>query len=137
MDTMGDADQYEYDEELPPPRQPWLTSEALAVTSLALAIGSLFVTGVSQYVVFVVTESLGVNNGSNQQKQVVLFMAPVAIMSFIAVASGVTALKRRSDDRWAGALAVAGLALGAVILLVAAGSMLAVWVHDPVFSPAE
>jgi hypothetical protein len=136
MDTMGDADQYEYDEELPPPRQPWLTSEALAVTSLAMAMGSLFVTGVSQYVVFVVTETLGVN-GSNQQKQVVLFMAPVAIMSLIAVASGVTALKRRSDDRWAGALAVAGVALGAVMLLVAAGSMLAVWVHDPVFSPAE
>jgi hypothetical protein len=46
MDTMGDAEQYEHDEELPPPGEPLLTSEALAVTSLAMAMGSLFMTGV-------------------------------------------------------------------------------------------
>jgi hypothetical protein len=131
MDTMGDAETSERDEELWTPRQPWLTSEALAVTSLAMAMGSLFVTGVSQYVVFVLADTLGLSNGSNQQGQVALFMAPVAIMSLTAVAAGVAALKRRSDDRWASALAIAGVAVGAVILLVAGGAILAAWIHDP------
>ena len=32
MDMMGDAEQYKYDDELPLPREPLLTTEALAVT---------------------------------------------------------------------------------------------------------
>lgn len=49
-------------------------------------------------------------------------MAPVAILSFAAVALGVAALKRRSDNRWVGALALAGAVVGVVVfLLVAVG----------------
>jgi hypothetical protein len=129
MDTMGDAEEIDYDYAAPP-REPLLSSEALAVTSLATAVASLFVSGVSQYVVFVVTNSFGLNNGDDQRKAVALSMAPVAILSFTAVAAGMTALKRRSEDRWVAALAVAGLTVGALIFLLAAAALLVAWTHD-------
>jgi hypothetical protein len=136
MDTMGDAEQFEDDDELPPPR-PLLSSEALAVTSLAMAMASLFVTAVSQYIAFVLANYLGVENGDNQQKQLEIFMTPAAVLSFVAFVCGVTVLKRRPDDRWTGALAVAGAAVGLLVLLMAAASLLVVVTHDPVFSPVE
>lgn len=132
MDTMGDAEQYEYDDEPLRPREPVLTSEALAVTSLAAAISSFFVTTMSQYLVFVFAGALGFSNGGNdQEKQVALLMAPTAFLSFAAVAAGVLALKRRPEDRWAGALAVAGVAIGAVVLLLAAAALVAMLITDP------
>lgn len=130
MDTMGDAEQYEYDDEPLRPREPVLTSEALAVTSLAAAISSFFVTTMSQYLVFVFAGALGLGQ-NDQKKQVALLMAPTAFLSFAAVAAGVLALKRRPEDRWAGALAVAGVAIGAVVLLLAAAALVAMLITDP------
>jgi hypothetical protein len=134
MDTMGDAEQYDDDEELAPPREPWLTSEALAVTSLSMAMASLFITAGSQYVVFVLANYLGINGQNDQQKQLVIFMVPVGLLSFLAFVCGVTALKRRPEDRWTTALAVAGGAVGGVVLLMAVVATVVVVVHEPTFA---
>jgi hypothetical protein len=48
MDTMGDADELYEGDDVPPPRQPLVTTEALAVTSLTAAVTSMLVTGASQ-----------------------------------------------------------------------------------------
>ena len=55
MDTMGDADELYDHDDVPPPRQPLVTTEALAVTSLTAAVTSLLVTSVSQYLIFLQT----------------------------------------------------------------------------------
>jgi hypothetical protein len=120
MDMMGDAEELEYDDEPPPPRPPLLTTETLAVTSLALAVCSMFVTSVSQYAVFLLANALGLNEANSQTKQFALAITPVAVLSFIAVVCGATAVKRRSDDRWVVALAGAGLAVGAMIFVIVA-----------------
>jgi hypothetical protein len=130
MDTVGDAEQYDYDDEPPRPRAPLLTSEALAVTSLATAMGSFLVTTISQYLVFVFAGALGFRTGeSDQEKQVAILLAPTALLSLAAVAAGVIALKRRPEDRWVGAFA--GVAVGAVILLLAGAALLAMLITDP------
>jgi hypothetical protein len=129
MDTMGDAEELDDDEQAPS-RAPLVTPEALAVTSLAVAMGSFFVTTISQYFAFVVTGPLGLT-GSDRGKQVALLMAPSLILSFAAVASGLTALRRRPEDRWVAALAVAGVAVGAVIFLLAAAALVAGFTSNP------
>jgi hypothetical protein len=58
-------------------------------------------------------------------------MTPVAVLSFAAVASGLTALKRRPDDRRASALALAGVVIGAVILVLAAAGLPVALTHNP------
>jgi hypothetical protein len=134
MDTMGDAEQYEYDDELPTPREPLLSDEALAVMSLTAALSSVFVVGLSQYVAFLFSGVFAFNNGDDQVKQAALLMAPTSVLSFIAVAAGVTAVKRRPDNPWAGALAVAGAVVGGLILVLAVAAVLAVWIRDPSFA---
>jgi hypothetical protein len=132
MDTMGDAEQFDDDDEVPRrPRHPVLSPEALAVTSLVSAVSSLLVSGISQSVVFLLANSLGVTNGDDEEKQFAMFMTPVGILSFVAVACGLTALKRQSDDRWVSALAFAGAALGAVIFLLVATGFLIVFTGNP------
>jgi hypothetical protein len=133
MDSMGDAVEYEIGDELPRPQAPLLTSEALAVTALATAMGSLFVTTISQYLAFVVSGPLGLN-GNDRGKQVALLIAPSLILSFAAVAAGLTAVKRRPEDRWVAAMSVAGVAVGAVILVLAAATLLAALVSNPAAS---
>jgi hypothetical protein len=129
MDTMGEADELYDDDDVPPPRQPWVTTEALAVTSLTAAVTSLLVTGVSQYLIFLLANALGLGNDGDRN-QFALYIAPVAIFSLVGVACGVVALKRRSDDRWVAALAFAGVAIGALILLLAATSLLIAYTSD-------
>jgi hypothetical protein len=85
---------------------------------------------VAQYVVFSLANSLGRNDGSFG-KQVGIVMTPVAVLSFAAVASGLTALKRRPDERRASALAFAGVVIGAVILVLAAAGPLVALTHNP------
>jgi type IV secretory pathway VirB2 component (pilin) len=60
----------------------------------------------------------------------VLYIAPIAMMSFLGVACGVVALKRRSDDRWVAALALAGVAIGGLILVFAATSLVLAFTSD-------
>jgi hypothetical protein len=129
MDTMGEADELYDDDDVPPPRQPLVTTEALAVTSLTAAVTSLLVTGVSQYLIFLLANALGLGNDGDRN-QFALYIAPVAIFSLVGVACGVVALKRRSDDRWVAALAFAGVAIGALILLLAATSLLIAYTSD-------
>jgi hypothetical protein len=137
MDAMGDADELGrgdelgHGDELPHRRRPVLTAEALAVTSLATAVTSLFVTGVSQFITFLLQNTLSLNNQDNEQRQFSIVMAPVVALSLTAVVCGVAALKRRSDDRWVGALAVAGTTVGAVIVVLVAATFVAVWIIDP------
>jgi hypothetical protein len=129
MDTMGEADELYDDDDVPAARQPLVTTEALAVTSLTAAVTSLLVTGVSQYLIFLLGNALGLSNDGDRN-QIALYIAPVAILSLVGVACGVVALKRRSDDRWVGALAFAGVALGGLILLLAATSLLITYTSD-------
>jgi hypothetical protein len=129
MDTMGDADELYDHDDLPPPRQPLVTTEALAVTSLTAAVTSLLVTSVSQYLIFLLANALGLGNDGDR-KQFAFYIAPVAILSLVGVVCGVVALKRRSDDRWAAALAFAGVAIGGLILLLAAASLLIAYTSD-------
>jgi peptidoglycan/LPS O-acetylase OafA/YrhL len=129
MDTMGEADELHDDDDVPAARQPSVTTEALAVTSLTAAVTSLLVTGVSQYLIFLLGNALGLSNDGDRN-QIALYIAPVAILSLVGVACGVVALKRRSDDRWVGALAFAGVALGGLILLLAATSLLITYTSD-------
>ena len=130
MDTMGDADELYDHDELPPPRQPLVTTEALAVTSLTAAVTSLLVTSVSQYLIFLRANALGLGNDGDRN-QFAFYIAPVAILSLVGVVCGVVALKRRSDDRWAAALAFAGVAIGGLILHLAATSLLIAYPSDP------
>jgi hypothetical protein len=129
MDTMGDADELYDHDDLPPPRQPLVTTEALAVTSLTAAVTSLLVTSVSQYLIFLLANALGLGNDGDRN-QFAFYIAPVAILSLVGVVCGVAALKRRSDDRWAAALAFAGVAIGGLILLLAAASLLIAYTSD-------
>jgi hypothetical protein len=122
MDMMGDGEEFAYDDEGEPPvpRQPLVTSEALAVTSLAAAVCSLLVTGVSQYLIFLLAQSLGLVDEADQDKQFALYMTPTAVMSVAAIGCGVIAIKRRPEDRWVGALAFAGVVVGVLTTLLAA-----------------
>jgi hypothetical protein len=129
MDTMGDADELYDHDDLPPSRQPLVTTEALAVTSLTAAVTSLLVTSVSQYLIFLLSNALGLGNDGDRN-QFAFYIAPVAILSLVGVVCGVVALKRRSDDRWAAALAFAGVAIGGLILLLAAASLLIAYTSD-------
>jgi hypothetical protein len=129
MDTMGDADELYDHDDVPPPRQPLVTTEALAVTSLTAAVTSLLVTSVSQYLIFLLANALGLGNDGDRN-QFAFYIAPVAILSLVGVVCGVIALKRRSDDRWAAALAFAGVAIGGLILLLAATSLLIAYTSD-------
>jgi hypothetical protein len=130
MDAMGDADELYDHEDVPPQRQPLVTTEALAVTSLTAAVTSMFVTGASQYLIFLLASTLGLSDNTDSRKQFVLYIAPTAMMSFVGVACGVIALKRRSDDRWVAALAVAGVAIGGLILLFATISLILAFTTD-------
>jgi hypothetical protein len=129
MDTMGDAEELFDHDDVPPPRQPLVTTEALAVTSLTAAVTSLLVTSVSQYLIFLLANALGLGNDGDRN-QFAFYIAPVAILSLVGVVCGVVALKRRSDDRWAAALAFAGVAIGGLILLLAAASLLIAYTSD-------
>jgi type IV secretory pathway VirB2 component (pilin) len=60
----------------------------------------------------------------------VLYISPIAMMSFVGVACAVVALKRRSDDRWVAALALAGVAIGGLILVFAATSLVLAFTSD-------
>jgi hypothetical protein len=55
MDTMGDAEAFDDDDEAPPSRPPLVTPEALAVTSLASALSSLFVSVVGALIFLLAT----------------------------------------------------------------------------------
>jgi hypothetical protein len=129
MDTMGDADELYDHDDVPPMRLPLVTTEALAVTSLTAAVTSLLVTSVSQYLIFLLANALGLGNDGDRN-QFAFYIAPVAILSLVGVVCGVVALKRRSDDRWAAALAFAGVAIGGLILLLAAASLLIAYTSD-------
>jgi hypothetical protein len=130
MDTMGDADELYDHDDVPPPRQPLVTTEALAVTSLTAAVTSLLVTGVSQYLAFLLANALGLTDNSDSRKMFALYIGPVAVLSLVGVACGVVALKRRSDDRWVAALAFAGVAIGGLILALAAISLILAFTSD-------
>jgi hypothetical protein len=129
MDAMGEADELYDDDDVPPSRKPLVTTEALAVTSLTAAVASLLVTGVSQYLIFLLANALGLGNDGDRN-QFALYIAPVAILSLVGVVCGVVALKRRSDNRWVAALAFAGVAIGGLILLLAATSLLIAYTSD-------
>jgi heme/copper-type cytochrome/quinol oxidase subunit 3 len=131
MDTVGDAQEFAYDDESALYRPPRVTTEALALTSLVTAVCSLFLTFASAVCVLLLANALGVNGSDNETRQYTLVMTPVAMLSATAVALGVTALKRRSDDRWVAALAIAGVVVGAVILVLAAAGFLVTMTSNP------
>ena len=131
MDTVGEADELDNDDEVPPPRRPLVTTEGLAVTSVATAVASLLVPFISQFMTFLLANYLDLNNDDSQGKQFALIMTPAGILAFIAAVSGVTALKRRSDDRWVGALALAGAVVGVLICVLVAAGFLVLLTSDP------
>jgi hypothetical protein len=128
MDTVGDAEAIGYDEATFVLRARLATPEALAVTSIATAMGSFFVATVSQYVVALLAGPFHLGGG---RKQITLVLLPVAALSFVAVCSGVVAVKRRSADRWVSALAIAGAVVGALVLLLVVTAILVSWVSNP------
>jgi hypothetical protein len=132
MDTMGDADElYEHDD-VPRPRRPLVTTEGLAVTSLTTAVASLLVSFISQFMTFLLGDTLGLNDADeSQRKQFALVMTPVAIMAFTAALCGVLAMKRRPENRWVGALALAGATVGVMIFLLVAAGVVAFLTTDP------
>jgi hypothetical protein len=130
MDTMGDAEELFDHDDVPLPRQPLVTTEALAVTSLTAAVTSLLVTGVSQYLIFLLANTLGLSDDADSRKMFALYIAPVAVLSLVGVACGVAALKRRSDDRWVTALAFAGAVIGGLILALATTSLIIAFTSD-------
>lgn len=131
MDTMGNAEELGFDEEVPPPRRPLLTPEALAVTSLVAAMASLLVSLTSQFEVFLLSDFLGLNNEGSQEKQFLLIMTPVGILAFIAALCAGTTLKRRSDNPWVGALALAGGLVGVTICLLIAAGVVVFLTNEP------
>jgi hypothetical protein len=131
MDMMGDADELGTDEEVPPPRQPLVTTEGLAVTSLATAVASLLASFISQFTTFLLADYLGLNSENSQGKQFTLILSPVAILAFAAALCGVTALRRRPDNRWTGALALAGATLGVLVLVLVAAGFVVLLTRDP------
>jgi hypothetical protein len=128
MDTVGDAEARSYDDAAFVLRPRLATPEALAVTSLATAMGSFFATTVSQYLVSLLSGSFHVGGG---RKQLTLVLLPVAGLSFVAVCCGVAAVKRRSTDRWVAALAIAGTVVGAIVLFVVVLAILVSFVSNP------
>jgi anaerobic C4-dicarboxylate transporter len=117
---------------VPPRRQPLVTTEALAVTSPATAVASVPVPVISQFMTFLLADTLGLNDNDNsQKKQFALAMTPVAIFAFTAAVCGVTALKRTSENRWVGALALAGATLGIMIFLLLAAGVVVFLTTDP------
>jgi hypothetical protein len=128
MDTVGDKEALGYDDTTFVLRPRLATPEALAVTSMATAMGSFFVTTISQYLVLLLSGPLHLGGG---RRQITLFMMPVAALSFVAVCCGVAAVKRRPTDRWVAALAIAGTVVGAIVLLVVVTAVLVSWVQNP------
>jgi hypothetical protein len=128
MDTVGDAEAISYGEAAFVLRPRLATPEALAVTSLATAMGSFFATTLSQYVVALLARPLHLGGG---RKAMTLALLPVAGLAFVAVCSGVAAVKRRPADRWTSALALAGAVVGAIVLLVVVTAVFVSWVANP------
>ncbi len=54
MDSMGDGDELQYDDDLPPEREPFLTPESRAFIGAGLVLASLLGTGLFQFFSFFV-----------------------------------------------------------------------------------
>ncbi len=128
MDTVGDAEELGYDDAAFVLRPRLATPEALAVTSLATAMASFFVTTIAQYLVILLDGPFHLAGG---RKQIAFALLPVAALSLVAVCCGVAAVKRRPSDRWVSALAVAGTVVGAIVLLMVVTAIFLSWITNP------
>jgi hypothetical protein len=125
-DTIGSADEFgDYEYEPDPPRTPLLTTEVLAVTSLALSVCAFFATGLFQFLSFVV------DDGYTPVRQYIVLVIPTAFFAALGVVSGIVATRRPDVDRWTRGIAGAGACVGAVELVLAVvGIVIAVTMGD-------
>jgi hypothetical protein len=129
MDKVGDAEALGYDDAAFVLRPRLATPEALAVTSLATAMGSFFATTISQYLVALLGHTYQLGGG---RKQLMLVLLPVVALSFVAVFTGVAAVMRRPNERWVSALALAGTVVGAIVLFMVLTAIFVSWISNPV-----
>jgi hypothetical protein len=127
MDTMGTADELGPDEEPPAPRRSLVSTEALAIGSLALGVCSFFAGTTFQLIFFVLGNRL-----QSQRSQYIFLTSPMAVLSGLAVALGLAAIRRARGDRWAAGLAGGGVIVGGVgVLATLIGLVLALTLDEP------
>ena len=127
MESLGDADELGEDEQTPALLRPVASPEALAIASLALGVCSFFAGATFQYIFFVISHTV-----QSQRAQYLVFTAPMAALSALAVAFGLTAVRRERGDRWLAGIGGGGVILGGVgLLAMVVGLVLALSLDDP------
>ena len=114
MDSMGDGDELQYDDDLPPDREPFLTPESRAFIGAGLVLASLLGTGLFQFFSFFV-----LNDGPDAERwrQYAAYAGPSGVL---AAAGAILAWPVRDVETNP---SVRGLAAAAVVVgtLVALG----------------
>lgn len=119
MDTMGDADELDYDDELPRTAPPLFTSEALALAGLALVLVAPLCTSLFQFLSFVLGDDI---NSRSPAWQFFFFAAPTGLLAVLGAGLGLRASRDHGVTGWGRSVAGAAVAVGTVVAaLVAIG----------------
>jgi len=78
MESMGDADELGYDDELPEQHDPFLTPEARAFTGAGLVLASLLGTGLFQFFCFFIISDGG---DSERWRQYLSYAGPSGVLA--------------------------------------------------------
>jgi len=125
MESMGDADELGYDDELPQQHDPFLTPEARAFAGAGLVLTSLLGTGLFQFFsIFVL------NDGDGERwRQYLTYAGPSAVLAAAGAILG-WPVHRAVASRAIRGLAAAAVIVGTVIVVSVVAGLIIVTTLD-------
>jgi hypothetical protein len=131
MDSMGDGDELEYDDDLPPDREPFLTPESRAFIAAGLVLASLLGTSLFQFFSFWVLNEGG---DPDRWRPYVAYAGPSGVLAAAGAILGWPVRDAATSPAMRG-LAAAAVVVGALVAVGVLAGLIAVATKgsEPVF----